>query len=51
MCITRVLRGNCEASVEFGANRSSQLLDNIKALDNLFFDSETLETLEEILKK
>lgn len=51
MAIAWILRDNRITSVLVGASRSSQLLDSIKALDCLDFDSATLSRIETILKK
>ena len=50
MAIAWLLRDHRITSVLVGASRSSQLLDSIKALDCLEFDSSTLGEIEHILK-
>lgn len=50
MAIAWILRDQRITSVLVGASRSSQLLDSIKALDCLDFDSTTLEKIDFILK-
>jgi L-glyceraldehyde 3-phosphate reductase len=50
MAIAWLLRDSRITSVLVGASRPSQLLDSIKALDNLNFDAVALEKIETILK-
>lgn len=50
MAISWILRDDRITSVLVGASKSSQLLDSIKALDCLEFDTVTLEKIETILK-
>lgn len=50
MAIAWLLKDNRVTSVLVGASKSSQLLDSVKALDNIKFDAETLTKIEGILK-
>ncbi|MEI6866555.1 aldo/keto reductase [Flavicella sp.] len=50
MAIAWILRDKRITSVLVGASRNSQLLDSIKALECLDFDSTTLEKIDSILK-
>lgn len=50
MAISWLLKDDRITSVLVGASRSSQLLDSLKALNNIRFEKETLEKIEMILK-
>ena len=50
MAISWLLKDNRITSVLVGASKSEQLLDSLKALDNLAFSSENLKQIEAILK-
>lgn len=50
MAIAWLLKDQRITSVLVGASRSEQLLDSLKALDNLEFSEETLKKIEAILK-
>jgi L-glyceraldehyde 3-phosphate reductase len=50
MAIAWLLKDDRVTSVLVGASRSSQLIDSVKALDNIKFDAETLLRIEGILK-
>ncbi|MGW9686150.1 L-glyceraldehyde 3-phosphate reductase [Flagellimonas sp. 2504JD1-5] len=50
MALAWVLKDERITTVLIGASRTEQLLDNIKALDNLTFTKEELEKIEAILK-
>lgn len=50
MAISWLLKDNRITSVLVGASKSEQLLDSLKALDNLAFSSENLEQIEAVLK-
>lgn len=50
MAIAWLLKDTRITSILVGASRPEQLLDSIKALDNLQFNSETLTNIEAILK-
>ena len=50
MAIAWLLKDNRITSVLVGASRSEQLLDSLKALDNLEFSPEALKKIEAILK-
>lgn len=49
MALAWNLQQETVASVLIGASRASQLLDNLKALDNLTFSKEELQKIDEIL--
>lgn len=49
MALAWNLQQETVASVLIGASRGSQLLDNLKALDNLTFSKEELQKIDEIL--
>ena len=51
MAIAWLLKDARVTSVLLGASRSSQILDSIKALENLQFDTQTLQKIETILGK
>ena len=51
MAIAWLLKDVRVTSVLLGASRSSQILDSIKALENLQFDTQTLQKIETILGK
>lgn len=51
MAIAWLLKDKRITSVLVGASKPAQLLDSIKALDNLAFNAETLNKIETILKK
>ncbi len=51
MAISWILKDNRVTSVLVGASKSEQLLDSLKALDNLAFSSENIEQIEAILNK
>jgi len=51
MAIAWLLKDERITSVLVGASSSMQLLDSVKAIDNLDFSNETLIQIEEILKK
>jgi L-glyceraldehyde 3-phosphate reductase len=50
MAIAWLLKDQRITSVLVGASRTEQLLDSLKALDNLEFSTETLTQIEGILK-
>ncbi|MBD2844274.1 L-glyceraldehyde 3-phosphate reductase [Paenibacillus sp. IB182496] len=50
LALAWVLRGGRVTSALIGASRVSQIEDNVKALDNLAFTAEELETIEGILR-
>ncbi len=50
MALAWNLRGGKLTSVIIGASRPQQILDNVKALDNLEFTQQELERIEEILR-
>ncbi|BAP86547.1 aldo/keto reductase [Paucilactobacillus hokkaidonensis JCM 18461] len=50
MALAWNLKGKVVSSVIVGASRSSQLLDNLKALDKLDFSADELSAIDEILK-
>lgn len=49
MALAWVLRNNCVTSVLIGASKSSQIQENVKALDNLSFTKEELKVIDDIL--
>lgn len=50
MALSWILRDGKVTSVLIGASRPEQILENIKALDNIRFSDEELHRIEEILK-
>lgn len=48
MALSRVLKDGVVTSVLIGASKSSQILDNIKALENITFTKEELELIDKI---
>ncbi len=50
MALAWLLKDNRVTSVLIGASRAEQLADSLKALDNTAFDTEELNTIEQILK-
>lgn len=50
MALSWILRDGKVTSVLIGASRPEQILENIKALDNISFSDEELDRIEEILK-
>ena len=50
MALSWILRDGKVTSVLIGASRPEQILENIKALDNISFSKEELDRIEEILK-
>ena len=50
MALAWNLRGGRLTSVLIGASRPQQIIDNVKAIDNLEFTKDELEKIEEILK-
>lgn len=51
MALAWILRDERVTSVIVGASSVNQLIDNLKAIDNLTFATEELETIENILKE
>ena len=49
MAIAWLLKDNRITSVLVGASKFQQLLENIKALDNLYFDEETLQKIQQVI--
>ena len=50
MSLAWTLRGGKVTSALIGASKSSQIIENVHALDNLEFTVEELEAIEKILK-
>lgn len=48
MALSWVLKDGVVTSVLIGASKSSQILDNIKALENITFTKEDLELIDKI---
>lgn len=48
MALSWVLKDGVVTSVLIGASKSSQILDNIKALENITFTKEELELIDKI---
>ena len=48
MALAWILRDGIVTTVLIGASKTSQILDNIKALDNTKFSSEELKAIDEI---
>ena len=49
MALSWVLRDGIVTSVLVGASRPQQVLDNVKAIENLEFTEEELKKIEEVL--
>ena len=49
MALSWVLRDGIVTSVLVGASRPQQVLDNVKAIENLEFTDEELKKIEEVL--
>ena len=48
MALSWVLRDGIVTSVLIGASKSSQILDNIESLKNIYFSQEELEKIDAI---
>ena len=51
MALAWILKDGAVTSVLIGASKPSQILDNIKALDNTRFSPEELNEIDEICNK
>jgi len=49
MALSWILRDGKVSSVLIGASRPEQIIENLKALDNIAFSEEELRKIEEIL--
>ena len=50
LALSWILRDGKVTSVLIGASRPEQILENIKALDNISFSAEELQEIEQILQ-